>query len=280
MARGAVLYDWVCLSRVEPIRRSDGAVSAGGDYAAFERIMIEARERVELPLLAWCLMSNHWHFVVRPTTDTQVTEFFRWLATRTRCAGGCTRAWDGGIFTRGGLSVFRCRGRAFSASVRVCAAECVVCRGGAAGRGVALGEFVGGARRSGGVAGVGVALAGEPAGDWLEHVNAPLTAKECHAAAVERGSRAAVWRCGLDRRDGGGVVAGAYVAERRAAAEGRGRGWGRKLAASPFSWSGVPADRTSVCSKSGRTGLGDQTAGWLFLRSVTVACPGGWIGGV
>ena len=49
------------------------------DFAAFERVMLEAHERVPLPILSWCVMSNHWHFVVRPTTDSQVTDFFRWL---------------------------------------------------------------------------------------------------------------------------------------------------------------------------------------------------------
>ena len=49
------------------------------DYAAFERILLAAKQRVDLPLLAWCIMKNHWHFVVRPTTDTQITDFFRWL---------------------------------------------------------------------------------------------------------------------------------------------------------------------------------------------------------
>src|SRR5271154_1756573 len=49
------------------------------DFAAFERVMVEAHERVPLPILSWCVMSNHWHFVVRPTTDSQVTDFFRWL---------------------------------------------------------------------------------------------------------------------------------------------------------------------------------------------------------
>jgi len=50
------------------------------DYAAFERVLIAAKEKVDLPLLAWCFMKNHWHFVVQPTTDTQVSDFFRWLA--------------------------------------------------------------------------------------------------------------------------------------------------------------------------------------------------------
>jgi putative transposase len=47
------------------------------DYAAMERILIAAKARVDLPLLAWCFMKNHWHFVVQPKTDTQLTDFFR-----------------------------------------------------------------------------------------------------------------------------------------------------------------------------------------------------------
>jgi putative transposase len=50
------------------------------DYAAFERIMIEAQERHPTRLLAWCLMKNHWHFVVWPRTDGELTAFIRWLA--------------------------------------------------------------------------------------------------------------------------------------------------------------------------------------------------------
>ncbi len=49
------------------------------DYEAFERIMIEAYERHPLRILAWCLMRNHWHFVVWPQAEGEVTEFFRWL---------------------------------------------------------------------------------------------------------------------------------------------------------------------------------------------------------
>ncbi|MBV8780515.1 MAG: transposase, partial [Phycisphaerae bacterium] len=30
-------------------------------------------------LLEWCLMPNHWHFVVYPQEDDQMTRFFRWL---------------------------------------------------------------------------------------------------------------------------------------------------------------------------------------------------------
>jgi putative transposase len=50
------------------------------DYAAFERVMLEAHERHPLRLLSWCLMPNHWHFIVWPRDDGEVTDFFRWLA--------------------------------------------------------------------------------------------------------------------------------------------------------------------------------------------------------
>ena len=49
------------------------------DYEAFERVLKLAIERVPLPIYAYCIMPNHWHFVVQPNTDTQVTEFFRWM---------------------------------------------------------------------------------------------------------------------------------------------------------------------------------------------------------
>lgn len=65
------------------LNRSAGRIALfrrDADYAAFERIIIQARARVDLPILAWCLMKNHWHFVVRPERNNQVTDFFRWLA--------------------------------------------------------------------------------------------------------------------------------------------------------------------------------------------------------
>jgi putative transposase len=52
-----------------------------GDFAAFERVIQEAFERVPLRILGYTLMGNHWHFVVWPRQrqDEQVSEFFRWL---------------------------------------------------------------------------------------------------------------------------------------------------------------------------------------------------------
>jgi putative transposase len=50
-----------------------------GDYEAFEQLIEEAYDREGLPIFSYCVMPNHWHFVVRPKTKHQVTRFFRWL---------------------------------------------------------------------------------------------------------------------------------------------------------------------------------------------------------
>ncbi len=50
------------------------------DFEAFQRIMIESHDRYHLRILAWCLMRNHWHFVVWPREEGEVTAFFRWLS--------------------------------------------------------------------------------------------------------------------------------------------------------------------------------------------------------
>ena len=49
------------------------------DYAAFERIMIAAMHRSPIRLLAYCLMPNHWHMILWPRNDGEMTEFLRWL---------------------------------------------------------------------------------------------------------------------------------------------------------------------------------------------------------
>jgi putative transposase len=50
------------------------------DFAAFERVLIQAHARHPLPIFSYCIMPNHWHFVVRPKADGDLSTFFRWLA--------------------------------------------------------------------------------------------------------------------------------------------------------------------------------------------------------
>ena len=49
------------------------------DYSAFMRVLDETWQIVRLPIFAMVAMPNHWHFVVRPETSDQVSEFFRRL---------------------------------------------------------------------------------------------------------------------------------------------------------------------------------------------------------
>lgn len=50
------------------------------DFDAFERIVVEAHKLHPLRILSYCVLSNHWHFVVWPEREGQLTPFFRWLA--------------------------------------------------------------------------------------------------------------------------------------------------------------------------------------------------------
>jgi putative transposase len=50
------------------------------DYEAFERVLEEAHEKFPIEILAYCVMPNHWHFVLRPTKDGQLTAFLRCVA--------------------------------------------------------------------------------------------------------------------------------------------------------------------------------------------------------
>jgi putative transposase len=49
------------------------------DFAAFEQILHQAKEWQPIRLLAYCLMPNHWHLVLWPVHDGDLSEFLRWL---------------------------------------------------------------------------------------------------------------------------------------------------------------------------------------------------------
>ena len=49
------------------------------DFLAFQRVLLEAHKRVPIRILGWCLMGNHWHFVLWPRADGELTRFMRWL---------------------------------------------------------------------------------------------------------------------------------------------------------------------------------------------------------
>jgi putative transposase len=77
------------------------------DFLAFEKVLLQAMQRHPVRLLDWCLMSNHWHFVVWPRRDNDLTEFFRWL-THTH-----TQRWHAHHGTSGMGHVYQGRFKAF-----------------------------------------------------------------------------------------------------------------------------------------------------------------------
>ena len=50
-----------------------------GDYEAFQRVLAEAVERTQTRLLGYCLMPNHWHLLVWPRDDGELSRFVGWL---------------------------------------------------------------------------------------------------------------------------------------------------------------------------------------------------------
>ena len=49
------------------------------DFLAFEKVVVQAHQRFPMRILDWCIMPNHWHLVLWPEHDGQLTQFMRWL---------------------------------------------------------------------------------------------------------------------------------------------------------------------------------------------------------
>jgi len=78
-----------------------------GDYQAFERVLEEAQQKHPTRILAFCLMPNHWHFVLWPREDGELTAFLRWL-THTH-----TMRWHAHHHTQGTGHLYQNRFKAF-----------------------------------------------------------------------------------------------------------------------------------------------------------------------
>lgn len=49
------------------------------DYMAFEKILAEAHRRTQIRITAYCLMPNHWHLLLWPHNDSDLSEVMRWI---------------------------------------------------------------------------------------------------------------------------------------------------------------------------------------------------------
>jgi putative transposase len=71
-APGGLVYH--VLNRANARRR---IFETHGDYLAFEGILADVQERLSTRILAWCLMPNHWHLVLWPREDGELSDFMR-----------------------------------------------------------------------------------------------------------------------------------------------------------------------------------------------------------
>jgi putative transposase len=73
-ADGGLVYHVLNRSNAKmPIFEKDG------DYEAFERVLEEAVAWSETRLLAYCVLRTHWHLVVWPREDGELSSFTGWL---------------------------------------------------------------------------------------------------------------------------------------------------------------------------------------------------------
>lgn len=77
------------------------------DYEAFERILDLAMAKHPTRLLGYCLMPNHWHLVLWPRKEGELSEFLRWL-THTH-----SMRWHAHHKTTGSGHIYQGRFKAF-----------------------------------------------------------------------------------------------------------------------------------------------------------------------
>jgi len=78
-----------------------------GDYEAFEKVLRQAVDFVPMRLLAYCLMPNHWHLVLWPRRDQDLSEYMRWLTVTH------TQRWHAHYHTAGTGPIYQGRFKSF-----------------------------------------------------------------------------------------------------------------------------------------------------------------------
>jgi REP-associated tyrosine transposase len=78
------------------------------DYREFFRLVCAASDRVPMRLLTYALMPNHWHVVLWPLRDNDLSAFMRWLTARH------AEAWRVRRGTRGRGAVYQSRFKAIA----------------------------------------------------------------------------------------------------------------------------------------------------------------------
>jgi REP element-mobilizing transposase RayT len=80
-----------------------------GDYTMFETVLREAKERTDMRILAYCIMPNHWHLVLYPRKNGNLSTFVNWLTlTHTQRWHAAHRTIGHGHLYQGRYKSFLC----------------------------------------------------------------------------------------------------------------------------------------------------------------------------
>ena len=77
------------------------------DYILFENVLEEAKEKFSMRILAYCIMPNHWHLILYPKNDGDMSKFMQWL-TLTH-----TQRWHQANNTKGSGHLYQGRYKSF-----------------------------------------------------------------------------------------------------------------------------------------------------------------------
>ncbi len=77
------------------------------DYLLFEELLEEAKELIDMRILSYCIMPNHWHLVLYPIKDGDLAQFMKWLTTTH------TRKWHVAHKTIGSGHLYQGRYKSF-----------------------------------------------------------------------------------------------------------------------------------------------------------------------
>jgi putative transposase len=75
------LIGGICYHAINRGNRKARVFHDPDDYAAFLGLIDRAERRVPMRILAYCLMPNHFHFVLRPFGDGDLSRWMHWLLT-------------------------------------------------------------------------------------------------------------------------------------------------------------------------------------------------------
>ncbi len=77
------------------------------DYLAFEHVLEEVYERTKIRILSYSVMPNHWHLLLWPREDGELSEVMRWLTVTH------TQRWHAHRRTAGSGPVYQGRFKSF-----------------------------------------------------------------------------------------------------------------------------------------------------------------------